>query len=188
MNVMRQTPSKLVERLLMEETVVASREELAKQALTPEQQKCLAAEAKQWLKQGAAHQRQGNTVAALADFQKALQAFQTISQPRSEAKVVLVMAHLCYSLADYLWATDYARHGLELARQLADQSLQHQALSCLGNSYRHLGELDKAETCMAQSLGLAQATDNQEAEMRSLGNLALIYRVQGQSEKSGGPL
>ena len=131
---MRQSPHEAVERLLLEETLVPSREELTEQKLTSEQQKCLSAEAKQWLKQGCAHHRQGNTVAALADFQKALRTFQTLSQTRSVAKVALLMAQLCYGLADYLWATDYARQGLQLSRQLADTALLHQALSCLGNS------------------------------------------------------
>lgn len=67
---MQQTPKTAINSSLLEETVIASRDELAKHALTTEQQKCLSAEANQWLKQGAAQQRQGNTIAALADFQR----------------------------------------------------------------------------------------------------------------------
>jgi tetratricopeptide (TPR) repeat protein len=137
---MQQTPNPVLDSLFWEETVEIALDQSAKQALTSAQKTQLAIEANQWLKQGVAHKRQGNIVAALADFEKALQTYKQLEHTRSVAQISLVMAHLCYSLADYLWAVDCARQGFEMARRLSNPSLMQQTLSCLGNSYRHFGE------------------------------------------------
>lgn len=154
------------------------------QALSPEQRRCLAAEAYQWLKQGIAQYRQGQYTPALALLQQALQTYRSLAHPSGEAKVLLTLASLYYQLADYLWSLDYARQSLAIARKIRDRSLTQQALSYLGNSYRHLKDLDKALAYTQQSLQAARALAKPAAEMRCLNNLAMIYRLQGEHQQA----
>jgi tetratricopeptide (TPR) repeat protein len=85
--------------------------------LSPEERKCLMAEAHQWLKQGIAEYRQGQYTPALALLQQSLQAYRSLSHQSGEGKVLLTIASLYYQLADYLWAMDYARQSLAIAQK-----------------------------------------------------------------------
>ncbi|NJL45495.1 MAG: hypothetical protein HC922_06645 [Leptolyngbyaceae cyanobacterium SM2_3_12] len=104
------------------------------------------AAAAHWVKQGLTEFQQGQHTAALALMHQALRSYRNLSDQEREGKVLLLLAGFYYQGADYLWAADYGRQCLQIARLMADGALMQQALDHLGNSYRHLGNLQKRST------------------------------------------
>ncbi|WP_225852834.1 hypothetical protein, partial [Haemophilus parainfluenzae] len=71
---------------------------------------------------------------ALAILQQSLQAYRSLSDHHRESRLLLLLSTVYYRVADYLWATEYARQCLQVARLSQDQVMVQQALSQLGNS------------------------------------------------------
>jgi tetratricopeptide (TPR) repeat protein len=149
------------------------------EAMPEERRVYLAEEAAQRLKQGISHLQQGQYTTALAVLKQSLKNYRSLGDQRREAKVLLVISSLYYKVADYLWTADYGLQALNAAQSAEYLPLVQQSLEHLGNSYRHLGDVQKALDYMAQSLQLAKELDDPYAEMRSLNNLAMIYRAKG---------
>jgi hypothetical protein len=53
---------------------------------------------------------------------------------------------------------DTARQSLVLAREIGNRQIEWQALGHIGNSYRHLGNVEGAVEAMQASLSLGQTT------------------------------
>jgi tetratricopeptide (TPR) repeat protein len=151
----------------------------AEETIPEEQRLQLSEDAAQRLKQGMAHLQQGQYTTALAILKQSLKGYRNLGNRRHQAKVLLVISHLYYKVADYLWATDYGLQALSVAQAADHLPLIQQSLEHLGNSYRHLGDLQNALTYMNQSLQFAKQLEDQRAEMRSLNNLAMVYRAKG---------
>ncbi|MGB3136815.1 MAG: tetratricopeptide repeat protein [Nodosilinea sp.] len=142
-------------------------------------QQSQATEAAQSLRQGVVYLRQGQYKPALTVLQRALESYRKLDDKESQAKVLQTLTYLYYRVADYLWAADYGRQCLRVARELGNGALMQQTLGHLGNSYRHLGNLQRALEYMGQSLKMAKKLGDRHGEMRSLNNLAMIYRAKG---------
>ena len=83
-------------------------------------------------------------------------------------KVLVVMRH---RLGRFQQAVEAAEHVLALTREQGDPGKVAQALHYLANPLAHLGEFDRAEAMLVESLAINRAAEDKTDEMIALINL-----------------
>ena len=73
------------------------------------------------------------------------------------------------AIGEYSDAVDSASRALDTSRQVLDQRLIAESTNALGNAYRKLGELSKADVLLSQALTEVELTGQQ--------HLSSVYRI-----------
>lgn len=128
-------------------------------------------------KKGLRQQQQGQYKKSLQLLQYALTTANQGSNSLLVGKIYAAIAAAYYRQRHYLWVLEPARKALHIARSSDHICLQLSALDQLGNSYRHLNDLEKALVPLEQSYRLAKAVSYRKAMSRSLNNLGLAYKA-----------
>ena len=128
-------------------------------------------------KEGLKQQQQGKYKKSLDLLQYALTTASQGSDSLLKGKIYAAIAAAYYRQRHYLWVLEPARKALHIARSLDHACLQLSALDQLGNSYRHLNDIEKALVPLEQSYRLAEAMGYRKAMSRSLNNLGLAHKA-----------
>lgn len=118
--------------------------------------------------QGVLEWKQGNLFEASAKLEEALKVKQGLGEWTSIASIANNLGNIAYSLERYSEAVAFYEKGLEWLGNRENRRLRASLLSNLGESLIPLGEFQRAETSLLQSLEM-------EKEGGDAGNLAYTY-------------
>ena len=131
-----------------------------------------------------AHQRLGDTDAAVAGFERALNCARCASDPRSEARILCAFGELLFTLGAVETAQSHLARAQALADEVDDGALRCWSRNALGTLARSTGRVDQARGHYAQGLEIAQATGDARWEGGLRGNLGTLAHLIGQRDEA----
>ena len=108
------------------------------------------------LTQGEIHSRRSDYSSARMSTQAALDYFQKIGEPYGAMRSLHNLGSNCYSKAEYLQALPFYEEAARMAQITGDDDAAADSLANQAYCWIHLGNLDRAETLLTNSIGLAE--------------------------------
>lgn len=134
------------------------------------------------MSRASASRRMSNFTEALASFQSAHDVFQELDEGRSQAIALQNLGSIYRDAHDYKKALDY----YEKAGQAfgGDDALNLSRFNNVANTYREMGEYEKAEAGFAEALKIAEARNSAMLRARILTNIAYDQMKQGHLDQA----
>lgn len=126
-----------------------------------------------YTKLGAAYNYLGRPSDAIAQWEEAIEIYQTRADGNSRhllGEALADEAQTYITLGQYRQAIAKSQQALDIARQIQDQKIEAVAWGVLGNAYSICGEYERALNAYSQSQKLASATRNPDYLITSLNN------------------
>jgi predicted ATPase/DNA-binding SARP family transcriptional activator len=117
----------------------------------------------------------GHVDEALVRFERARAAAQTLGNAYGLAICAIALGHAATLVRDFGRAEEHARSAIEIAQQLAADSVLAPALVNLGIALVHRGALDEARTSLEQGRRLAEHSGRADLTAEAWSYLALVY-------------
>ena len=122
---------------------------------------------------------QGNYELALYTLQLGLEKTRQSGYRRIEACILIDTAEVKSSLGQYLEAIDSYNQGLELARQVMETYYIAWAKAGLADTYRLLGDIDRAETLAREAISIAEESHHDCDIMQFRIQIGILEYVRG---------
>lgn len=132
---------------------------------------------------GNCYYRLGEHGKAIEFHHKALILSQLVNDA-SEVGYVLRNIGNVYASTNFRESTNYLNQALLLARQVQDQFLEANVLSCLGGLYSKYAEPHKALRFYSDAMLLYRSLGDKWEEARTLGSVGNVYLILGESQKA----
>lgn len=126
----------------------------------------------------------GNYARAQISFQRSERLLRNLANPEGLPATLLGLGLTSYFTGDHLRSLEYLQESLELAERAGDLRTMMLVRNSIGSTYRQLTDYPRALQEFYQSLAMAQQLGS-ETEL-PMGNIAIIYYMQGDYEKSLG--
>jgi tetratricopeptide (TPR) repeat protein len=126
----------------------------------------------------------GNYARAQISFQRSERLLRNLANPEGLPATLLGLGLTSYFTGDHLRSLEYLQESLELAERAGDLRTMMLVRNSIGSTYRQLTDYPRALQEFYQSLAMAQRLGS-ETEL-PMGNIAIIYYMQGDYEKSLG--
>jgi len=142
------------------------------------------AEANRLLRQGIQQFQTSQFREALQSWEKALQIYREIKNPKGEAASLNNLGTAYGFLGKYQKAIEYQQQSLVITREIKDRQGEVDALGNLGIAYGSLGQYQKAIEYQQETLAIAREIKDRRGEANSLGNLGIAYDFLRQYQKA----
>lgn len=147
---------------------------LANQALVlAEQFQNIPSQVSLWRIKGLVHYGQGNSEAALQNYNRALSLAK--EGDFMVGRVLNTIGNTYYSIEDYPAAITTYKQSLGYAKQQQDTIPQIDALNNLGSAYSSSGQFEKAIDYYEKSLTLQRAAKSKKIELTTMVNIGWLY-------------
>ncbi len=133
---------------------------------------------------GTVHLKLGRLAEAEAQLTRALAVCREIGERQGEGLVLAQQSLLAHLRQDDEAALDHARHALELACALGDESLQAHALTHLGHAFAGLKRLTEAAEAYEQALALRRKLEQPNDALEPLAGLAQLALATGALDRA----
>ncbi len=127
---------------------------------------------------------QGDSRAALPEFDRALALYRAQHDRRGEALTLNAIGNTYEDLGDYDKALDYLQRALAIKQELGDRLEEGKTLSNIGLVYWDRADYHKAIDHFNRSLQIAREVKDQKLEGSVLNNLGLVNDEQGEYTRS----
>jgi CHAT domain-containing protein/Tfp pilus assembly protein PilF len=122
--------------------------------------------------------------AALAEYEKALAAYQALQNRHGEA-ITLGLIGNCYKhLGDRTRALDFLERALRIKQELGDRLEEGRTISNIGLVYWEAGDYPKAIDDFNRAIAIAREVHDLRLEGNALNNLSLVYDEKGEYKRS----
>lgn len=127
---------------------------------------------------------QGDSQKALANIQRSLELGRKLKDKRNQAYNLVYLGRIYESNEDYRRALDYYNQGLQLAREGKDVEIEVDALRGQAVATYKLGDDDRAQALMTESLAAVERTLSKEVVVRIMKDVGAILAEIGSREKA----
>jgi CHAT domain-containing protein/Tfp pilus assembly protein PilF len=129
--------------------------------------------------QGLESFRRGDFERAIQHWTEAARIYDASNKPDKESEVLTYLAEAYQSLGEYRKSLETFQLALNRVEKMGDRARIASIKGSIGNGHLFIGQLDKAEELLNESLALASEIDRSSTLAAILNNLGNLYVAQG---------